>query len=408
MPIKLKQTVFVAMSGGVDSSVTAALLKESGFNVRGVYLQQWSETPDCPCKEDIEYIEQASKQLGIPYEVWDKRKEYKRYVIDYFLKEYKQGRTPNPDVMCNTTFKFGTFLKEALEKGADFIATGHYARISRENPIIWDINSSLSLVTAIDPFKDQTYFLGYLNKDQVKHSIMPIGWLPKKTVRELARYFGLKVAKRKDSQGICFLGDIDMQTFLSKYLQIKRGDIIDIKTNQEVGTHLGVWFYTIGQRRGLGIGGAGIPYYVVAKDTKRNILYVAKGRENKYLLKKRLILSKVTFVTDKALEYIQKRNLQVWVMIRYRSEAVKSKIINLEGDTLIVESVNKPFWAPAPGQFAVLYSTEAVNLCTIYNELFNRSPKEIPQDLLSKKLQEKLTNIRNSPVLGAGVIESVN
>ena len=405
-----KPLVYVGMSGGVDSSVTAAILKEAGFRVKGVYLRRWSlgKQAGCTYQEDLRYVEATAKHLNIPYEVWDKRLEYKKLVLDYFIDEYKQGRTPNPDMLCNVRFKFGVFLKQALEEGADYVATGHYARLGGRG-IEWN-GGSLTLFragnhvfvyTGIDPNKDQSYFLARLTKPQIQASIMPLGWLTKPLVRKLAKYFELPTAERKDSQGICFLGKIDLPEFLRKFIRPQVGQIVDVETGRVLGTHNGVWFYTIGQRQGLGIGGAHKPYYVVAKDTKRNILYVAQGRNNKYLISKSVVLHNVRWAEPLT---------QVWAVIRYRGNPIFSYVEKIGRDTvkLVTGSKGQHFWAPAPGQFAVLYSNNFVGdnarVKSLEEQLHSLSASKLLRILLNGDLINKLASVRLAKIVGSGVI----
>ncbi len=267
--------VFVGLSGGVDSAVSAGLLKEAGFDVTGVFIKAW--TPDgypCTWKEDRRSAMRAAAVLDIPFHTLDLEKEYKRDVVDYMIREYKNGRTPNPDVMCNKEIKFGGFLKWAREQGADFVATGHYAQRA---PSPDQGEGGVGLKEGADKNKDQTYFLWTLSQDQLRHTLFPIGHLQKSEVRKLAEKFGLPQATRKDSQGLCFLGQIDMKEFLHDFIDSKEGKVLDL-TGQEIGSHDGAVLYTLGERHGLRIFNQtdqSKPFYVVSKDIKSNTITVA-------------------------------------------------------------------------------------------------------------------------------------
>ncbi len=258
-----KGLVYVGMSGGVDSSVAAALLKKQGYQVVGVFMKPWQPKGMlCMWQQDREDALRAAASIGIPLKTWDFSREYKKSVTDYMIREYKAGRTPNPDVMCNKEIKFGVFLKKALKEGADFIATGHYVLLK-----------NAKMYQAKDKNKDQSYFLWTLTQQQLKHCIFPIGNYPKPEVRKLAKKFGLPNHNKKDSQGVCFIGPLDMKGFLKTYIKPKKGKILHTD-KRVIGTHDGVYYYTIGQRHGLDIKDGKGPYYVVAKDMKKNIIVV--------------------------------------------------------------------------------------------------------------------------------------
>lgn len=243
--------VFVGMSGGVDSSVTAALLKDAGYHVTGVYMKNWSEDLPgfyCPWQEDYEDAMRVAVQLGIELKLYDFQAEYRQQVVDYMLDGFRQGLTPNPDIMCNQEIKFKLFLNTALSDGADLIATGHYAKTHNGH-----------LFAATDKNKDQTYFLYRITRSALEKTLFPLGELTKEQVRKTAQERGLATAAKKDSQGICFIGDVPIEEFLSQFIETKPGNIIDASTKKTVGEHSGALFYTIGQRHGLGIGG-GLPY----------------------------------------------------------------------------------------------------------------------------------------------------
>ena len=278
--------VIVGMSGGVDSSVAAIILMNQGYQVEGLFMRNWDAMVNgdvlgnpslnnsiCPQEEDYNDALAVCQKLGIKLHRIDFVKEYWDNVFVYFLDELKKGRTPNPDIMCNKYIKFDYFIREAKKLGADYIATGHYARI---------IDGQLS--RSIDKNKDQTYFLSQLTKEQLKNVLFPIGDLEKSEVRKIASEYGLITAKKKDSTGICFIGERNFKNFLKNYLPNKNGDIIDISSMKKVGTHIGLMYYTIGQRRGLDIGGTRDRMFVVGKNLKDNILYVAEGEDNKFLI----------------------------------------------------------------------------------------------------------------------------
>jgi tRNA-specific 2-thiouridylase len=270
----MAKTVYVGMSGGVDSSVTAALLKEQGYTVVGVYMKNWSQDLPgmvCPWKEDYQDAKRVAVQLGIDFKMYDFQKEYRQKVVDYMIAEYSAGRTPNPDIMCNQEVKFKLFLEAALSDGAELIATGHYARIA-------NARGRAELLTAKDGNKDQTYFLYRVTEDALSKSLFPVGGYTKPEIRGLAKKFGLATAAKKDSQGICFVGKVGIKEFLEQFVTAEPGSIID-QDGTEIGMHDGAIFYTIGQRHGLHVGG-GLPYYVVGKDMGKNQVFVTSNLDD--------------------------------------------------------------------------------------------------------------------------------
>lgn len=283
----MSKKVYVGLSGGVDSSVTAALLLEQGYEVTGVYMKNWTQDLPgfaCPWKEDYQDAKRIAVQLGIPFKTYDFQKEYRQKVVDYMIDEYQAGRTPNPDIMCNQEVKFKLFLETALADGADMIATGHYARIKDGQ-----------LLTAKNLDKDQTYFLYRVTEDALKHSLMPIGdFKTKDEVRAQAKKLGLVTAAKKDSQGICFVGKVGIKEFLQQFVKTKPGAIID-KNGLTIGQHDGAIFYTIGQRHGLDVGG-GLPYYVIGKDMVKNEVYVTTDIDDKNLWHQELCLTDVHWI----------------------------------------------------------------------------------------------------------------
>lgn len=344
--------VIVGLSGGVDSSVTAALLKERGFDVRGVYMKNWhSDDPKfqgvCPWEDDLRDARTVAAQLDIPFAVWNFEKEYHDRVVRYFFDEYKNGRTPNPDVMCNKEIKFHVFLEKALKMGADYIATGHYARIKKMP------KSELTpqLLAGLDSNKDQSYFLWAIDKKILSRIIMPIGDYTKPQVRQLAKRFGLSTAEKKDSQGICFIGPIDVKEYLKTELPVKKGKLISID-GKVVGEHDGVWFYTEGQRAGIGTVGGGVPYYVVAKKIKTNELIVAP-RKNSYLFARALVVSELNWLVD-ALPH----SFRAQARIRYRHSLVPVSV-KVQRHQAVVK-FDLPQRAITPGQSIVFYRRNVV------------------------------------------------
>jgi tRNA-specific 2-thiouridylase len=339
--------VYVGMSGGVDSSVTAALLKEQGYAVTGIYMKNWSQDLPgmvCPWKEDYQDAKRVAVQLGIPFKMYDFEKEYRHKVVDYMLEEYKGGRTPNPDIMCNQEVKFKLFLETALEDGADMIATGHYARI-RDG----------KLFAGIDPNKDQSYFLCRVTEDALHRSLMPIGEYEKPQVRELARKFGLYTAEKKDSQGICFVGKVGIKEFLQEFIkdQPGAGSVID-QMGKVVGKHDGALFYTIGQRQGLGVGG-GLPYYVVGKDMAKNEIYVTTDLQDSRLWSQELTIASPHWVNGEPHE-----GHDYAVRTRYRAELIPATAIQKQEDGTWHLALRDEVRALTPGQSAVVYEKDRV------------------------------------------------
>ncbi len=337
-----KQLVYVGMSGGVDSSVTAALLKERGFDVRGIHIKMWSdESIPCQFKEDRRDALRVADKLGIPFETWDFTDEYRDEVINYMIREYAQGRTPNPDVMCNRKIKFGVFLQKVLERGGDYVATGHYVKREEKEGVP-------SLHIAADLNKDQSYFLWTLTQEQLKCSMFPLGEFTKPRVRELAQQFGLPTAEKPDSQGICFIGEIDLNNYLKRHIPEKPGRIVTT-AGDDIGHHDGLAFYTIGQREGLGIGG-GIPYYVAKKDFASNTLIVAKGPFDEQLFVSELSAADVHWIAGTAPVF----PLKCKARIRYRQPLQDATVRKgLEDGITVV--FDEPQRAVTPGQSIVFY-----------------------------------------------------
>lgn len=333
----------MAMSGGVDSSSAALLLKKNGYDIVGVYMKGWSLT-DCAAK-DAEDARRVAGVLNIPFYVFDFEKEYKDSVVDYMVSGYASGITPNPDVMCNREIKFGLFLKKALALGADYVATGHYVRLADNK-----------LLRAKDLNKDQSYFLWTLTQDQLKHCLFPIGNHTKPQVRALAKKHHLPTAEKPDSQGVCFVGEIDVAGFLKEKLGKNSGPIKTLD-GKEIGTHDGVIFYTIGQRKGIGVKGSlpgeqGKIYYVASKDASTNTLWVAEGEDQK-LFSKELIVKDINWISGKQ----PKLPLKCLARIRYRQPLQKATITTSDKNRLSL-IFDAPQRAITPGQSAVLYLSE--------------------------------------------------
>ena len=342
-----KKRVVVGMSGGVDSAVSAALLKEQGFDVVGLYMSNWKETDPngcCTGEQDWTDVRYVCDKIGIPYYSVDFSKQYMDNVFKLFVEEYKKGRTPNPDVLCNREVKFGPFADFARELGADYIATGHYCKVRHDGDMHY-------LLRAKDENKDQTYFLNQVSSHQLRDVIFPLGDLTKPEVRELALKFDIPVAKKKDSTGICFIGERNFRQFLSQYIPMKDGDIVT-QDGKVVGRHHGVYFYTLGQRRGLGIGGSadgnGERWFVLGKDVANNRLIVSQG-EDDILFKDGLVTEGFNFITP-----APAKEFDCEVRIKHRQPLQRAHLSVLDnGDTRIV--FNEKQRAIAEGQYAVVY-----------------------------------------------------
>ncbi|HJP81078.1 MAG TPA: tRNA 2-thiouridine(34) synthase MnmA [Candidatus Saccharimonadales bacterium] len=335
--------VYVGMSGGVDSSLTAALLVEQGYDVTGVYMKNWTEDlpgMKCPWADDLADAKRVAVQLGIDFKVFDFENEYKHKVVDYMIEEYKLGRTPNPDIMCNQEVKFKLFLEAALEDGADMIATGHYARV--ENGV---------LKMAVDANKDQTYFLYRVTGEALKKTLFPLGEFTKPQVREMAKEKGLFTASKKDSQGICFVGKIGIREFLSQYVEQVPGDIIDKATGAIIGHHDGAIFYTLGQRHGLNLGG-GLPYYVVGKSMNKNEVYVTTDLNDETLWRSEVTLTAVHWISQVP------ENCTYQIRVRHRAPLVSARVMQAgDGIVLYLENAER---AIAAGQSVVIYDGQTV------------------------------------------------
>ncbi|MDD2430616.1 MAG: tRNA 2-thiouridine(34) synthase MnmA [Firmicutes bacterium] len=354
--------VVVGMSGGVDSSVAALLLKEQGYEVVGVFMKNWDETDPngvCTAQEDYDDVRRVCDKIDIPYYTVNFETEYWERVFEYFLKEYQKGRTPNPDVMCNKEIKFKAFLEKALSFGAEYMATGHYAQIGRG-----DKEDDYTLLRSTDLNKDQTYFLCYLQKEQLKRSLFPIGHLKKADLRELARKYDLPVAEKKDSTGICFIGERNFKEFLSRYLPAQPG-LIKTLEGKTLGEHQGLMYYTLGQRKGLGVGGPGEPHFVVHKDLATNVLYVGQGGDHPALYSVGLTAVDLSFVScsPPGLEF------SCTAKFRYRQPDQKVFVRTTEDGCEV--KFEKPQRAITPGQAVVFYENEVCLGGGIIDEVYN-------------------------------------
>lgn len=332
--------VYVGMSGGVDSSLTAALLVEQGYDVTGVYMKNWTQDLPgmrCPWADDLADAKRVAVQLGIDFKVFDFENEYREKVVQYMIDEYKLGRTPNPDIMCNQEVKFKIFLEASLEDGADFIATGHYARVK-----------DAKLMQAVDNNKDQTYFLYRVTEEALAKTLFPLGEFTKPDVRKMAEERGLYTAAKKDSQGICFVGQIGIREFLSQYITQEAGNIIDKQTGKVVGQHDGAIFYTLGQRHGLDIGG-GLPYYVVGKDMDKNEVYITTNLNDDALWRPELTVTSPHWISGRAPvagEYL--------VRVRHRAKLARVQL-SFDGSSDVKLALGDAERAVAPGQSVVIY-----------------------------------------------------
>ncbi len=381
--------IIVGLSGGVDSSVAAYLLKEQGYDVHAIYMINWHDTQgviegSCPSDDDVLVAQLVARKLGIPFQTVDFSELYKKRVVDYMFSEYEKGRTPNPDVLCNREIKFDVFLDKAVELGAELVATGHYCRkesIEKDGKLIH------RLLAGMDNNKDQSYFLCQLSQKQLSKALFPIGELQKSKVREIADMLGLASAKKKDSQGICFVGKVDLPTFLQQKLTCKTGNIVlipddysefnktmtykdlnfqsqlellsepysyNLEAGKIVGKHQGAHFYTIGQRRGLGIGGLKEPPFVLGIDVKKNIVYIGEGKQHPGLFRKALFLSKneIHWVRPD-LELNVNKSLKIYARIRYRQTLQDATLyMTKKGAYIIFEEAQRGITS---GQFAAFY-----------------------------------------------------
>ncbi|MBR2974577.1 MAG: tRNA 2-thiouridine(34) synthase MnmA [Clostridia bacterium] len=345
----MSKTVVIGMSGGVDSAVSAMLLKEQGYNVIALFMHNWEEQDEngcCTAEQDFDDVKKVCDVIGIPYYSINFAKQYQERVFSYFLDEYKRGRTPNPDVLCNREIKFGPFLQYALTLGADYVATGHYCGIRHQD-------GKHYLLKAKDQTKDQTYFLNQLSQSQLEKVIFPLANLEKVEVRQLAEKWGLVNAKKKDSTGICFIGERNFRQFLQSYIPNQPGDVVDLDGNK-VGEHVGLMYYTLGQRRGLGLGGTKESqdrWFVVEKDMATNRLVVSHGDES-VLMSKALLASSVNWIPQQPAA-----GFKCYAKFRYRQSEQPVSVTVLDDGKVRVDFDVKQR-AVTPGQFVVFYDDE--------------------------------------------------
>ena len=365
----MAKKVIVGMSGGVDSAVSAYLLKQQGYEVEGLFMRNWDAGLNndilgnptlnnniCPQEQDYNDALKTCEIIGIPLHRVDFIKEYWDNVFTYFLNELKKGRTPNPDLLCNKYIKFDVFKKEAKRLGADFMATGHYARLKDGK-----------LLKGVDENKDQTYFLAQLSKEQLEAVLFPVGDLHKEQVREIALKCGLNVAKKKDSTGICFIGERNYQEFIRNYLKPNPGNIIDVETKKVIGTHTGLMNYTIGQRRNVGLSGFQERHYVCGKNVSKNELYVAFGDDSKYLISDSCLLEDVNITIDNPPKKCQAK-------FRYRGEEYPIELELLNGNMAHV-TYKEGVKAVTPGQFCVFYDGDVCFGSGIIKEIYKNNDK---------------------------------
>lgn len=378
----MKKKVVIGLSGGVDSSVAAHLLIEQGYEVEALFMQNWNDTvglksEECPFEEDVLFAQMVAKKLNIPFHFVDLSTEYRAQVIDYMFAEYEKGKTPNPDVLCNREIKFDVFLKKALELGADYVATGHYCQ---KETIVKEGKEVHRLIAGEDNNKDQSYFLCQLSQEQLSKAMFPIGHIEKPEVREIARREKLASAEKKDSQGICFVGKVDLPVFLQQKLKAKKGRIIEISADkaneiipqseelkdiaqpyqfspdmgEEVGTHNGAHFFTVGQRKGLNVGGKAEPLFVIGTDVKENIVYVGMGHEHPLLMRKALFIPNedIHFIRED-LRPTENCERRYDIRIRYR-QPLQGGSIHFKEEGLYIH-FDEPQRAVVSGQFAAWY-----------------------------------------------------
>ncbi|WFG96993.1 tRNA 2-thiouridine(34) synthase MnmA [Spiroplasma citri] len=365
--------VVVGLSGGVDSSVSLYLLQQAGYDVEGLFMRNWDSQLNndilgnkainnmiCPQELDYNDAVNVSKTLQVPLHRADFIKEYWEYVFKHFISEYQKGRTPNPDILCNKYIKFNYFLNYAINNyHADFIAMGHYARVRFNEEL-----QEYQLLRGIDRDKDQTYFLSQLNQGQLSKTFFPLGNLTKKEVREIAMTQNLSTADKKDSTGICFIGERDFKIFLQNYIPNQDGNIVDIETKEVVGHHNGVMYYTIGQRRGLNLGGMSEPYFVAGKNVEKNILYVAKSSEEKWLYSTSCLVTDVNWINT-----LREKEFNCTAKFRYRQKDIPVKITVLNDNKCLVQFATT-VKAITPGQASVFYVDEVCLGGGVINDVY--------------------------------------
>lgn len=347
--------IAVLLSGGVDSSVALARLHAQGHELTAYYLKIWLEDElsflgDCPWEQDLSYARKVCKQLNVTLKVIPLQEAYRDRIVSYTVSEVKAGRTPSPDVLCNTRIKFGAFL-DAIDDSYDKVASGHYAQVIQGDDGMYQLRQ------APDPVKDQTYFLAHLSQAQLSRIIFPIGDLAKKEVRDLAQQYDLPTKYRKDSQGICFLGKISFAQFIEHYLGTQQGDIVEVETGSVLGQHNGFWFHTIGQRKGLGLSGG--PWYVVRKDTEKNIVYVSRNYYAPDKKRDRFVIRDINWILGQRLD---KRELRV--KVRHGPE-LQSATVTYHDDGTATVQLAAHDQGLAPGQFAVLYDNQVCLGCGV-------------------------------------------
>lgn len=398
----VKKKVIIGLSGGVDSSVAAWILKEQGYDVTGLFMRNWHDTTgliqsDCHWEDDLMFAEMVAKKLGIPFHMVDLSGPYRQRVVDYMFGEYEKGRTPNPDVLCNREIKFDSFAEEAWKLGGDMIATGHYCR---KDQFVSDEKTIYRLLAGEDDNKDQSYFLCQVNQKQLETALFPIGEIKKPEVRQIAQKLGLATATRKDSQGICFVGKVDLPVFLQQKLRSKKGDIIEITdrsyypviedgypdkvspdllgrlvepysynngSGKKIGEHNGAQFFTIGQRKGMNIGGHKEPLFVIATDVEKNIVYTGEGHEHPGLNRKGLFIRKdeIHWIRED-LQMTPGESRDYMVRIRYRQPLQKARLYRYENGLYVI--FDKLQRGIAPGQFAAWYDKDEVIGSGVINE----------------------------------------
>ncbi|MDH6367719.1 MULTISPECIES: tRNA 2-thiouridine(34) synthase MnmA [Breznakia] len=377
--------ILVGLSGGVDSAVAAYLLKEQGYDITCAFMRNWDayanndiagnptiQNDICPQEEDYNDAKKVADKLGLELLRVDFVEEYWNQVFTYFIDEYKKGRTPNPDILCNKYIKFDSFMKFAKANGFDYVATGHYARVVHND-------DESVMLRGTDSNKDQTYFLCQVSQDALAKALFPIGDIDKPRVREIAKELDLNVATKKDSTGICFIGERNFREFLTNYIPAKNGRIIDIDTGNDLGEHVGVLYYTIGQRKGLGIGGEGGPWFVVGKDVETNELYVAAKEDNPWLLSTSCRVSGVNWFSRKK----RPETCKATAKFRYRQKDndVEIKIIS---DDEVMVYYPQGVAAVTPGQEAVFYDGEICLGGGVIEEVYNHENKDVHQAIKEK------------------------